>query len=95
MSQQWDAAFYDQRHSYVYQYGADLVPLLAPQAGERILDAGCGTGQLTARIAEAGAEVHGIDHSAEMIEKARAAFPALQFDVADLTAFTLPHQVDA
>ncbi len=95
MSQQWDAAFYDQRHSYVYQYGADLVPLLAPQAGERILDAGCGTGQLTARIAEAGAEVYGIDHSVEMIDKARAAFPALRFDVADLTAFTLPQQFDA
>jgi len=95
MSQQWDAAFYDQRHAYVYNYGADLLPLLDPQPGERILDAGCGTGQLTARIAEAGAEVHGIDHSADMIAKARTAFPALRFDVADLTSFTTTEKYDA
>ena len=95
MSQQWDAGFYDRSHSYVWQYGADLLPLLAPQAGERILDAGCGTGQLTARIAEAGAEVDGVDHSADMIAQARAAFPALRFDVADLTSFTAPKPYDA
>lgn len=95
MSQQWDAAFYDQRHAYVYNYGADLLPLLDPRPGERILDAGCGTGQLTARIADAGAEVYGIDHSADMIAKARAAFPALRFDVADLTSFTTTEKYDA
>jgi trans-aconitate 2-methyltransferase len=95
MSQQWDACFYDQRHSYVYQYGAGLLPLLDAQPGERILDAGCGTGQLTARIAESGATVHGIDHSPEMIERARAEFPNLSFDVAELTAFTVRQPYDA
>ena len=95
MSQQWDAGFYDQTHSYVWQYGADLLPLLNPQPGERILDAGCGTGRLTAQIAAAGAEVHGIDHSAEMIAKARAEFPALRFDVEDLTSFTVDRPFDA
>lgn len=95
MSQQWDAGFYDARHAYVYQYGADLLPLLDPQPGERILDAGCGTGQLTARIAESGAAVHGVDQSPEMIEKARTAFPALRFDVADLTSLTFEQEYEA
>lgn len=89
MSQHWDASFYDASHSYVTQYGADLLPLLNPQPGERILDAGCGTGVLTARIAEAGAEVIGVDHSESMIAQARAAFPALRFEVRDLTAAPL------
>lgn len=95
MSQHWDAACYDRQHSYVYQYGADLLPWLDPRPGERILDAGCGTGQLTARIAETGAVVHGIDHSPDMIAQARAAFPALSFAVADLTTFTVTEPYDA
>ena len=48
-----------------------LFELLAPRPGERVLDLGCGTGHLTARIAEAGADVVGIDASAEMVEQAR------------------------
>lgn len=95
MSQQWNASLYDQRHAYVYQYGADLLPLLDPRPGERILDAGCGTGQLTARIAESGADVHGVDHSPEMIGKARAAFPGIRFEVADLASFEADQPYDA
>lgn len=91
MSQQWDATFYDKSHSYVWQYGADLLPLLAPQPGERVLDAGCGTGPLTARIAEAAGPdgVFGIDHSSDMVAQAQAAFPHLRFATADLTTFRL------
>jgi 2-polyprenyl-3-methyl-5-hydroxy-6-metoxy-1,4-benzoquinol methylase len=48
-----------------------LFELLAPRPGERVLDLGCGTGHLTARIAETGADVVGIDASAEMVEQAR------------------------
>jgi trans-aconitate methyltransferase len=95
MSQLWDAGLYDQTHSYVWQYGADLLPLLNPRPNERILDAGCGTGQLTAKIAESGAHVDGIDHSPDMIGKARAEFPKLRFDVADLTSFAVDDPYDA
>ena len=48
-----------------------LVDLLHPQAGERILDLGCGDGFLTRRIAESGANVVGVDASPEMIAAAR------------------------
>jgi len=45
---------------------------LAPQAGERILDLGCGDGQLTERLAESGAVVTGVDADAQMVEAAKA-----------------------
>ncbi len=91
----WDAGLYDDRHSFVWKHGATLVDLLAPQAGERILDLGCGTGHLTARIAEAGAQVVGIDSSAEMIAEARRGFPGLCFEVADARDFDLGEPFDA
>jgi trans-aconitate methyltransferase len=95
MSAAWDAARYQARHSYVYAYGESLIDMLEPRAGERILDLGCGSGQLTAKIAERGAHVMGIDHSAEMIAEARRNFPLLKFDVADAADFRLDTPVDA
>jgi len=91
----WNPEFYDARHSFVWQRGADLIDLLDPQTEERILDLGCGTGHLTAQIAARGAEVMGIDSSAEMIEEARKHYPALEFRVADARDFSLGQPVDA
>ena len=47
MQPRWDAALYDARHAFVSQYGQELVALLDPKPGERILDLGSGTGHLT------------------------------------------------
>jgi SAM-dependent methyltransferase len=41
--------------------------------GRRVLDVGCGTGRLAAALVERGAKVWGIDSSAEMLARARAA----------------------
>jgi trans-aconitate methyltransferase len=95
MSNTWDANHYDAAHSYVWTLAADLIELLAPRAGERVLDLGCGTGHLTAKIAGRGASVVGIDASAEMVRQARANYPGLEFRVGDATSFEVEKPVDA
>jgi SAM-dependent methyltransferase len=88
-TQVWDTNLYDGQHAYVWQYGAELLELLAPQAGERILDLGAGTGHLAARIAEAGADVTGLDASEVMVEQARQNYPMLTFTLGDAADFTV------
>jgi trans-aconitate methyltransferase len=73
----------------------EVFVLLNPRRGERILDAGCGTGQLSARIAGCGAEVVGIDSSEEMVRQARANYPEGDFRLADVTKFSLTERFDA
>jgi trans-aconitate 2-methyltransferase len=91
----WDAKQYQARHSYVFEYGQAVLDLLAPQPGERILDLGCGSGQLTAAIAAAGAHVIGIDSSPEMLVEARAHYPEIEFRLGDAADFALAEPVDA
>ncbi|MGA2903368.1 MAG: methyltransferase domain-containing protein [Candidatus Korobacteraceae bacterium] len=90
----WNSELYQSSHSFVWQYGRDLLVLLNAKPGERILDVGCGTGQLTAEITQFGAEVVGIDSSAEMIASARKNFPQVTFEVADVTALTYADEFD-
>ena len=95
MKKAWDAKQYQQRHSYVFQYGQAVLDLLAPQKGERILDLGCGSGQLTSAIADAGAAVIGLDSSPEMLAEARANYPAIEFRLGDAANFAIETPVDA
>jgi trans-aconitate methyltransferase len=91
----WDSSLYDDRHSFVWRAGASLVDLLDPTAGQRILDLGCGTGHLTAKIAESGATVVGLDSSTSMIAQARQNFPKLTFVLADARDFRFDEPFDA
>lgn len=95
MADRWDSALYDDRHSFVWKSAADLVQLLNPLPGERILDLGCGTAHLTAQIAARGAEVIGLDSSASMIAQARQNYPKLKFLLADARSFRLDEPCDA
>ena len=70
MAQSWNPAVYAEVGAFVPSLGAGVLEWLAPQRGERILDLGCGDGQLTAKIAASGAKVVGIDASLEMVEGA-------------------------
>jgi trans-aconitate methyltransferase len=91
----WNPSLYDQKHAYVSEYGKALISVLAPRAGELILDVGCGTGHLAKAIAEAGARVIGIDSSTSMIETARKTYPGIEFLVADARDFSFPAPFDA
>ena len=91
----WNAGLYDDKFSFIWEYGSNLVDLLDPKPGERILDLGCGTGHLTQVIAQRGCDVVGIDHSGAMIEQARANYPDMRFEVADASAFTFDEPFDA
>lgn len=91
----WNAELYQQKHAFVFHYGADVLQVLDPQPGERILDLGCGTGELTAQIAARGAHVLGVDASASMVEKARQSFPHLRFQQADARELGTEQPFDA
>jgi trans-aconitate methyltransferase len=93
--QKWDAELYEARHSFVWQFGQGLVEILKPQAGERILDVGCGPGQLTAQIAKAGAVVVGLDSSPEMIGQARQNFPKISFVLESVASMLFVEEFDA
>jgi trans-aconitate methyltransferase len=91
----WDSKLYDQQHHFVSAYGADVLQWLAPLEGEHILDVGCGTGALAAQIAESGAQVSGIDASADMIAAAKLAYPNLNFEVMDAAHLPFKNDFDA
>jgi len=91
----WNAKLYDDKHSFVWKHGESLLALLDVKPGERIVDLGCGTGHLTAQIAAAGAEVVGLDSSAEMVDEARRLYPQIRFEVADARTFQLDQPCDA
>jgi len=57
---------------------------LDPRRGERVLDAGCGTGAHLAALCQGGARVVGLDFSAGMLRVARRAAPAAGLARADL-----------
>jgi trans-aconitate methyltransferase len=94
-SLKWNAGLYDAKHAFVWEKARGLLEWLAPQKGERILDLGCGTGQLSSEIAASGAEVVGVDRSLEMIVEARNKFPALRFAVCDARSLTFENEFDA
>ena len=91
----WDASLYDVKHSFVSKYGNNLVELLAPRAGERILDLGCGTGDLAHTLYEFGVEVVGVDKSENMVKQAINKYPHIPFMVQDATNLVYHDEFDA
>ncbi len=73
-----------------YKRHAPVVDLLAPQPGERLLDIGCGLGQVLELSAARGAEVFGIDSSPSMVERARRKVPHATIEVGPAEEIPFP-----
>lgn len=86
--QTWDPQAYGLNGAFVHGLAGGVLAWLGANAGERVLDLGCGDGQLTSRIAEAGASVVGVDASPEMAAAAHARGLAAEVAMAE----RLPHE---
>jgi trans-aconitate methyltransferase len=71
-AQRWSAQGYRENAGFVPVLGSAVLDLLGPCSGQRVLDLGCGDGALTLQIVQRGADVLGIDSSAELLIEAQA-----------------------
>jgi len=69
----WDS--FEQRHLY---------PYIKSAKGKTVLDAGAGTGRISARLHEAGADVTAMDISPEMLEKLKRKNKSIKIIEGDL-----------
>ena len=74
MSREWDAAAYDRVAAPQARWGARVVERLELAGDETVLDAGCGSGRVTERLAERLplGRVVAVDGSAAMLTEARS-----------------------
>jgi SAM-dependent methyltransferase len=83
----WSGASYERLAETFAPIHDRIVQALAIESGDRVLDVACGTGGVALRAARAGAEVVGIDISADQLAKARHAAEderlAIRFDEGD------------
>ena len=83
--QRWDPERYRRWAPYVPELGRGVLDLLDLRPGERVLDLGCGDGELTAQIATRGCRVLGVDRSTDFVAAARQrGLSALQADARHL-----------
>lgn len=89
----WDkrAASYGQFFTAVSEHNvAPLLDAASVRAANRVLDAGCGPGNLSAAAATRGASVVGTDLSEVMVALARSRHPELEFRQADAERLPFP-----
>jgi trans-aconitate 2-methyltransferase len=94
----WDAETYDRVSNVQVEWARKVLARLPLTGDETVLDAGCGTGRVTALLLERLPEGHviGVDSSEAMAEYARAALgDGAAILTADLTELELDSPVDA
>jgi ubiquinone/menaquinone biosynthesis C-methylase UbiE len=99
---------YQQEHSFVWKYGTSLIDLVFNELAKdddildknvtTILDIGCGSGELTAQLAERdggqqNVHITGIDADRQMIQAATRQFPHVTFVQADARTFDFGESV--
>jgi trans-aconitate 2-methyltransferase len=96
----WNAASYQRVSAPLEAMGRDVLDRLVLDGGERVLDAGCGTGRVTAALLARlpRGEVVAVDGSPAMVEKAREQLgddPRLTTQAVDLLDLELDRPADA
>lgn len=93
---QWDPAVYLRYGDERLRPALDLLARIDADAPSRVVDLGCGPGNVTAILHRRwpGADVLGIDGSASMLDKARAAAPGCRFAQADFGSWSAELPVD-
>ncbi|GGF69422.1 methyltransferase type 11 [Paenibacillus albidus] len=90
----WSTQAYVNKADYV-KPGTEILSMLQPGPNERILDVGCGNGDLMAEVVAAGALPAGIDLSEEMVRRARQKYPELNFQAEDICHYRTDVRFDA
>jgi trans-aconitate 2-methyltransferase len=85
----WDPTQYERFKNERAQPFRDLAALIEPRPNMRIVDLGCGTGELTRELHEqlSASETLGIDSSESMLQKASPS-STLHFQCGDIASFT-------
>jgi trans-aconitate 2-methyltransferase len=94
----WNAASYQRVSAPLEAMGREVLDRLELRGDERVLDAGCGTGRVTAALVERlpRGQVVAVDGSPSMVEQARDRLgPGVEVFVADLVELELDEPVDA
>src|SRR3954467_15655490 len=98
MARDWDASTYERLSQPLAAMGVDVLSRLELNGDEIVLDAGCGTGKVTAALLDRlpGGRVIAVDAAPSMVQEARERLPA-SVDVrqADLLELALGEPVDA
>ena len=86
----WDAEKYDRVNIQQFESGMELIKLADVRKSDHILDLGCGTGKITAELANLSYKGHvvGIDPSIEMVSRARNRCS----DMKNITFYNIPAQ---
>jgi trans-aconitate 2-methyltransferase len=94
---EWDAQTYDRVSDPQYQWGLEVLNRLELNGDEYVMDAGCGSGRVTAKLLERVPEgrVLCVDASEAMVGKAREALgDRAEYMVADLSELEVDEPVD-
>jgi trans-aconitate 2-methyltransferase len=95
MSDAWNPEQYDRFKAERTAPFRDLLAMVTPVVGGRVVDLGCGTGELTDQLhlATRSAYTLGLDSSAAMLAKARSS-PRLEFREGDIGTFSADRPFD-
>jgi trans-aconitate 2-methyltransferase len=98
MPRDWDATAYERLSAPLEAMGREVLQRLELEGDETVLDAGCGTGRVTAALVERlpRGRVIAVDGSRAMVEEARRRLPdGVDVREADLLELTVDEPLDA